>query len=141
VDAPNRLQQLPSWLLSEAARRGHQLVSDGFAEEGLRKPHFTVLVTLDEIGPASQAELGRRLWIDRKNMVAVINDLEAAGFVERTVDEQDRRRNAVRLTTAGTAALKRLNARADAAQGELLADLSEAQRRDLVRLLKRVVSR
>jgi DNA-binding MarR family transcriptional regulator len=141
VDAPNRLQQLPSWLLSEAARRGHQLVSDGFAEEGLRKPHFTVLVTLDEIGPASQAELGRRLWIDPKNMVAVINDLETVGCVERTVDEQDRRRNAVRLTTAGTAALERLNARADAAQGELLAELSDKERRELVRLLKRVVSR
>jgi DNA-binding MarR family transcriptional regulator len=139
VDAPNRLRQLPSWLLSEAARRGHQLVSDGFAEEGLRKPHFTVLVTLDEIGPASQAELGRRLWIDRKNMVAVINDLEAAGLVERTVDEQDRRRNAVLLTTAGTATLGRLNARADAAQDALLAGLSAKDRRDLERLLRRVV--
>ena len=79
------------------------LVTEGFAAEGLRKPHFTVLVALAEIGPASQAELGRRLWIDRKNMVAVIDDLEAAGLVERTPDEQDRRRNAVRLTRGGNA--------------------------------------
>src|SRR4051812_34153578 len=61
VNAPARLRALPSWLLSEAARRGHQLVSEGFAAEGLRKPHFTVLVALSELGPASQAELGRRL--------------------------------------------------------------------------------
>ena len=86
--------------MSEAARRGHQLVSDGFAEEGLRKPHFTVLVTLDEIGPASQAELGRRLWIDRKNMVAVINDLETAGLVE-DVDEGHVRRLSVGTTNVG----------------------------------------
>ena len=79
MDAPDRLRALPSWLLSEAARRGHVLVTEGFAAEGLRKPHFTVLVALSELGPSSQAELGRRLWIDRKNMVAVINDLEAAG--------------------------------------------------------------
>jgi DNA-binding MarR family transcriptional regulator len=139
VDAPDRLRQLPSWLLSEAARRGHQLVSDGFAEEGLRKPHFTVLVALSELGPSSQAELGRRLWIDRKNMVAVIDDLEDAGFVERTPDEQDRRRNAVRLTPAGTKTLARLNARVDAAQDALLASLSATERRELERLLTRVV--
>jgi DNA-binding MarR family transcriptional regulator len=141
VDAPERLRALPSWLLSEAARRGHQLVSDGFAAEGLRKPHFTVLVALAEIGPASQAELGRRLWIDRKNMVAVINDLEGAGLVERTPDEQDRRRNAVRLTAAGTAALDRLNARADAAQAALLAALSESERHELERLLQKLLQR
>ncbi len=88
MDAPARLRALPSWLLSEAARRGHVLVTEGFAEEGVRKPHFTVLVALAQLGPASQAELGRRLWIDRKNMVAVINDLEAAGLVERTPDAQ-----------------------------------------------------
>jgi DNA-binding MarR family transcriptional regulator len=139
MDAPERLQQLPSWLLSEAARRGHALVSEGFAEEGLRKPHYTVLVALTELGAASQAELGRRLWIDRKNMVAVIDDLEAAGLVERTPDTQDRRRNAVRLTPAGSAALKRLDARADAAQDALLAALTEGERRELQRLLAKLL--
>ena len=119
VESPLRLTQLPSWLLSEAARRGHQLVSEGFAEEGVRKAHFTVLVALDEHGPASQAELGRRLWIDRSDMVAVLNDLEAAGYVERERDERDRRRNVVALTPSGAEALVRLNARADAAQDAL----------------------
>ena len=139
MDAPDRLRTLPSWLLSEAARRGHVLVTEGFADEGLRKPHFTVLVALSELGPSSQAELGRRLWIDRKNMVAVINDLEAAALVERTPDEQDRRRNAVRLTAAGTDALARLNARADAAQDALLAALNEAERRELQELLTKLL--
>jgi DNA-binding MarR family transcriptional regulator len=138
MDAPRRLTQLPSWLLSEAARRGHALVSEGFAEEGVRKAHFTVLVALDEHGPASQAELGRRLWIDRSDMVAVLNDLEAAGYVERTRDELDRRRNVVALTAGGVAALARLNERADAAQDALLAALSAKERRELARLLTRV---
>jgi DNA-binding MarR family transcriptional regulator len=138
VSAPRRLTQLPSWLLSEAARRGHQLVSEGFAQEGVRKAHFTVLVALDEHGPASQAELGRRLWIDRSDMVAVLNDLEDAGYVERTRDERDRRRNVVALTASGTEALERLNVRADAAQDALLAALSTKERRELARLLTRV---
>ena len=136
MEPPLRLARLPSWLLSEAARRGHQLVSEGFAEEGVRKAHFTVLVALDEHGPASQAELGRRLWIDRSDMVAVLNDLEAAGYVERERDERDRRRNVVALTPSGVEALARLNARADEAQDALLAALSEDERRELERLLR-----
>jgi DNA-binding MarR family transcriptional regulator len=141
MEAPRRLRQLPSWLLSEAARRGHQLVSEGFAQEGVRKAHFTVLVALDEHGPASQAELGRRLWIDRSDMVAVLNDLEGAGYVERTRDERDRRRNVVGLTPAGKEALARLNARADAAQDALLAALSGEERGELERLLTLLIRR
>jgi DNA-binding MarR family transcriptional regulator len=99
VDSPRRLTQLPSWLLSEAARRGHALVSEGFAEEGVRKAHY----------------------------------------VERTRDEHDRRRNVVALTADGVAALQRLNARADAAQDALLAALSPKERRELERLLARLL--
>ena len=141
MNAPRRLTQLPSWLLSEAARRGHQLVSEGFAQEGVRKAHFTVLVALDEHGPASQAELGRRLWIDRSDMVAVLNDLEDAGYVERTRDELDRRRNVVAPTASGIDALERLTARVDAAQDALLAALSEEERRELQRLLTLLTTR
>jgi DNA-binding MarR family transcriptional regulator len=141
MGSPRRLTQLPSWLLSEAARRGHQLVSEGFAQEGVRKAHFTVLVALDEHGPASQAELGRRLWIDRSDMVAVLNELEQAGYVERARDEHDRRRNVVRLTAAGSRALERLNVRADAAQDALLAALSAEERRELERLLALLTTR
>src|SRR4051812_10461585 len=141
MDVPRRLTRLPSWLLSEAARRGHVLVGEAFAQEGVRKAHFTVLVALDEHGPASQAELGRRLWIDRSDMVAVLNDLEAAGYVERARDERDRRRNVVALTSSGVAALARLNERADAAQDALLAPLSAPERRELERLLARVIAR
>ncbi len=68
-------------------------------------------------------------------MVAVLNDLESAGYVERERDERDRRRNVVALTPSGAEALARLNARADAAQDALLAALSEDERRELERLL------
>jgi DNA-binding MarR family transcriptional regulator len=53
----------------------------------------------------------------------------------------DRRRNAVSLTDAGRAALEDLDARVDDAQRELLGSLEEDERRELVRLLKRVLER
>ena len=106
---------------------------------GFRRYHFSVLVALAADGQASQAALGRRLSIDRSDMVAVVNDLERDGLVARVRDERDRRRNLVRLTPAGKRALDRLDARVEEAQGAVLAPLSAAERDDLVRLLTRVV--
>ena len=137
--APARLQRLPSWLLSQAALHAHRLVSEGFADARMRRYHFSVLTALEEDGPASQAALGRRLSIDRSDMVAVINDLERDGLVARVRDEQDRRRNLVRLTPAGGRALKRLDARVEEAQAALLSPLSAAERRELLAMLTRIV--
>jgi DNA-binding MarR family transcriptional regulator len=140
-DPPRRLRRLPSWLAAELARRGAQLVAEALAEDGVRRHHFAVLVTLAEQGPASQADLGRRLWIDRSDMHAVLRELERAGLVARVRDERDRRRNVVAVTPAGEAVLARLGARVEAAQDELLAPLSAGERRQLVRLLERVSER
>jgi MarR family transcriptional regulator, lower aerobic nicotinate degradation pathway regulator len=137
--APRRLWQLPSWLVSQVALQGQRLVGEGLAADGLRRYHFTVLVALDEDGPTSQAALGRRLSIDRSDMVAVINDLERDGLVARERDDDDRRRNLIRLTPAGERALRRLDARIDDAQNALLEPLSAKERNELKRLLTLVV--
>ena len=138
-DPPLRLQRLPSWLAAQVARRAQRLVEEALAREGARRQHFVVLTSLAEQGPASQAALGRRLWIDRSDLHAILNELESSGQVARVRDDTDRRRNVVALTRAGRAALARLDKRVDAAQEELLAPLPAADRRELRRLLERVV--
>lgn len=137
--APRRLAELPSWLASQVAQQAHRLVSEALAEEGVRKHHFTVLTALADEGATSQAALGRRLWIDRSDLHAVLNDLERDGLVARARDKHDRRRNLVVLTSAGVSALKRLDARVEAAQDALLEPLSAGERRELRRLLTRLV--
>jgi DNA-binding MarR family transcriptional regulator len=139
-DPPQRLRQLPSWLASEVARRAALLVSDALGEEGVRKQHFAVLTSLAERGGVSQAALGRRLWIDRSDLHAILNDLERDGLVARVRDEQDRRRNLVELTATGITALKRLNARVQGAQEVLLEPLSADERLEFKRLLELLVS-
>ena len=138
-DPPRRLQQLPSWLTGQVARRAQRLVGEALAQEGMRRQHFTVLTSLAEQGPASQAALGRRLWIDRSDLHAILNELELDGLVKRVRDEQDRRRNVVALTPRGVSALKRLDKRVDAAQDALLEPLSATERRELRRLLERLL--
>jgi DNA-binding MarR family transcriptional regulator len=139
-DPPKRLSRLPSWLASQLARRGATLVAESLAREGVRRQHFTILTSLAEQGAASQAALGRRLWIDRSDLHTLLAELERDGLVARVRDPEDRRRNVVTLTAAGKTLLRRLDKRVDAAQAALLEPLSAAERRDVISLLARVVS-
>jgi MarR family transcriptional regulator, lower aerobic nicotinate degradation pathway regulator len=138
-DPPERLRQLPSWLTAQVARKGGQLVNTCLAQHGARRQHFTVLTSLSEQGPASQAELGRRLWIDRSDLHALLAELERDGLVARVRDERDRRRNVVTLTRAGSRALARLDKRIDDAQERLLEPLSADERQELSRLLRKLL--
>jgi DNA-binding MarR family transcriptional regulator len=138
---PLRLTKLPSWLAGQAAQRAARLVGDALGEEGYRRHHFAVMTALAEDGAASQTELGRRVWLDRSDLHAVLNELERDGLVARKQDERDRRRNLVELTPAGVKTLARLDARVDAAQEEFVAPLSPAERRELMRLLAAVAGR
>jgi DNA-binding MarR family transcriptional regulator len=140
VDSPARLTKLPSWLSAQVAQQGARLVNEALGEAGMRRHHFAVLTALAEAGATSQAELGRRLWIDRSDLHAVLNELEDRGFAARVQDTRDRRRNLVELTPAGTEALRDLDARVNAAQEALLAPLSAGERRQLVKLLTRLVT-
>jgi DNA-binding MarR family transcriptional regulator len=135
---PRALSRLPSWLVGQVARHANRIVSQTLGEAGVRKQHFAVLTALEEQGSASQAALGRRVWMDRSDLHAVLNDLERDGLVARVRDERDRRRNLIALTPAGREALKQLNVRVDAAQAALLEPLSSEERRELRRLLSRL---
>jgi MarR family transcriptional regulator, lower aerobic nicotinate degradation pathway regulator len=138
-DAPRRLWALPSWLVSRVALQASRLTAERLGAAGVKRKHFSVLATLDEFGPASQAAIGRRLALDRSDLHALVSDLEHDGLVDRARDPEDRRRNVVRLTPKGRAALKRLDQRVQAAQDDLLAPLSPKEREQLRALLTRVV--
>jgi MarR family transcriptional regulator, lower aerobic nicotinate degradation pathway regulator len=139
-DPPRRMTGLPSWLAGQLAAAATRIVADALAPEGVRRQHFAVLTALAERGAASQAELGRRLAIDRSDMHALLGDLERDGLVARVRDERDRRRLLVELTPAGAGTLERLDRRIDAAQEALVAPLSSADRRELRRLLALLVA-
>jgi len=135
---PRALSRLPTWLVGQVARHANRIVGQTLGEAGMRKQHFAVLTALEEQGSASQAALGRRVWMDRSDLHAVLNDLERDGLVARVRDEGDRRRNLIALTPAGGEALKQLNARVEAAQAALLEPLSSEERSELRRLLTRL---
>lgn len=136
---PAGWESTPSWLLTQTAHHAHRLVADGFSSVHARGYHFRLLATLEESGPASQAELGRRSGIHVSDMVATINELADDALVERTPDPADRRRNIISLTTAGRRRLRRLQERLALTQDELLAPLAPEERQRLTELLSRLL--
>jgi MarR family transcriptional regulator, lower aerobic nicotinate degradation pathway regulator len=136
---PARLMEKPSWLISEVSLLAHRLLTDKLATAGSRGYHYRLLAALQEFGPASQAMLGRRTAMDRSDVVAAVNELADRGLADRSPDPADGRRNVITITPAGTAHLRRLEKLLAEIQDELLAPLSPADRRQLTRLLTRIL--
>ncbi|MBT2384718.1 MarR family winged helix-turn-helix transcriptional regulator [Streptomyces sp. ISL-11] len=133
-----RIRALPSWLLNRASARGRRLVGEALAQEGMRMPHHAVLSAVADLGPVAQAALGRTTGFDPKDMVGIIDDLQAAGLVTRAPDPADRRKNAISLTPLGRTRLARLAELGEEANEELLTALSPAEREQFLALLARV---
>ncbi|GIH10401.1 hypothetical protein Rhe02_84680 [Rhizocola hellebori] len=136
---PERLTSKPSWLITQLATHARRLAADGQAATGSGAYHYRVLATLQEFGESSQIEIARRGNLDRSDVVAAINELAEEGFVDRTADPADRRRNLVRLTRAGTQQLRRMDRVLDKVQDDLLEPLSPGERATLIRLLTRLL--
>lgn len=137
--APSHLRALPSWLLNQASLPAQRLVSEKLNTLGAHRSHYSLLASLDEFGPASQAALTRRSGIDRSDMVALINHLAAEELVRRAPDPEDRRRNVITITPAGRRHLRQLERLLAVAQDELLTPLTSPEREELVRLLTQIV--
>ncbi|MBM7168621.1 winged helix-turn-helix transcriptional regulator [Streptomyces sp. G44] len=136
--APRAIRALPSWLLGRAAARGRSLVAEALAQQGLKMWHHVVLAAVADLGPVAQAELGRSVLLDPKDMVGVINDLQAGGLVDRAPDPRDRRKNAITVTAEGKRLLARCTEAAGRANDALLAPLSAGERERFLEMLTRI---
>jgi DNA-binding MarR family transcriptional regulator len=87
---------------------------------------------------SSQLALAHHLGVDRTVMTYLLDDLEAAGLIQRRPDPADRRARQIVATARGTDLLATLDHRLRAAEAQLLAPLQEDARQDFraqVRLL------
>jgi DNA-binding MarR family transcriptional regulator len=138
---PNRIRDRITSLLSRNYARSNGLLQDGFAAggDGLRSYHYRLLAALEEWGASSQADLARSTGVDRSDVVSVLGELGERGLITRAVDPTNRRRNVVTITLAGREVLRTLDDVVANVQERVLAPLSEAERRQLGRLLHKLM--
>jgi DNA-binding MarR family transcriptional regulator len=98
-----------------------------------------VLVHLRERGPSAQQALVGLMCVDATNLVAVLNNLEDAGLIERRRDRSDRRRAIVALAAPGEQLLADVDRAFRQIDDEIFASLAPADRQTLSALLTEVV--
>ena len=140
LGAPARLYSRATWLMGQTSNQGHRLIGERMHAAGVpSRSYYSLLAALAESGPTSQADLGRRIGLDRSDVTAAVTDLEGHGYLRRASDPADRRRNLVSITERGETFLGELDKELDAAQEELLAPLSPDERKALTGMLSRLV--
>ena len=133
------------FLLSRASGAVVRATNAALAEHGLRVRQYSVLVLACERGDDSgdgvtQRELAAVLGLDPSQVVLLVDELTAAGLVERRPDPADRRTRLVVATVAGHRTRAAAGAAADAALETPLGLLGEAERERLRDVLTRIWS-
>jgi DNA-binding MarR family transcriptional regulator len=108
---------------------------------GLEPRDFALLRTLAASPGLTQQAIAERMGVAPSRMVAFIDSLQNKGLVERRPKPDDRRAHALYLTSAGKRLLERAFRLAIGHEQELTADLSAAEREQLLALLARVGAR
>ena len=96
-----------------------------------------MLATAAQDEHGSQLALAQRLGVDRTVMTYLLDDLEAAGLIERRPDPADRRARRIVATPHGRTTLTRLDQQLRAAEEQLLSGLDAEEDRQLFRRLLR----
>jgi DNA-binding MarR family transcriptional regulator len=127
-------------LIFRLARASAWRLGRSLSDSGLRWPEFAVLHHLEAQGPIAQRDLALALRIQPSNLVALLDQLEERGLLDRSPDPADRRRHSVELTGAGLRAVKAAREATRRAEAELLGPLTSEERREFLSLLVRLTA-
>ncbi len=97
-----------------------------------------VMKLIAESEHRSQVAISQNMGLDRTHVVRLVDDLEALGYVQREKSAHDRRYYELVLTPEGVRVLSETRRIIDAADDDTYGCLSEAERKTLHRLLRKV---
>ena len=134
-------RRLKLWIRLLGVTRG----AENALREYLRLGHATTLPRFDVLAAlyrrregVTMSELSRLLLVSNGNATAVVDRLEADGFVRRSPSDTDRRTVYVGLTDAGVAAFEAQAQGHEADVDRLFADLTAEDIDRLTEILKRM---
>ena len=127
--------------VSRLARELEQRLEPVYREHGLEPGWHDVLATLRRQGPPYRlrpSDLTESMMLTSSGTTKRLDRLEDAGLIERAPDPSDRRGTLISLTDAGVRLIDDVTEAHLANEARLLAALTEAERRELADLLRRL---
>lgn len=123
----------------KATRRARERTDRALSEHGVRVGQQFVLEELWREDGLAPGELARRIGIETPTVVRGVGRMEAAGLLERRDDPTDGRLVRVWLTARGRELAQTLPQVESKVIDNALSGLSKEERRQLIRLLGRVL--
>jgi DNA-binding MarR family transcriptional regulator len=136
---PEALLGRMGFLLNKGAQKIREAYQAALEPLGIDGKLFGILVVLSGKGSISQHEIGKCTHIDRTTMVALIDDLEQKGLVERQEHPTDRRSHALVLTAKGKDLIPKGHKLTEAADKKFLSGLPAREQKEVVQLLKKLI--
>lgn len=134
------LQKVPGHLIRRAQQLSVAAFMDETDGEDITPVQFAMLNTLADTTGVDQVTLASMVGFDPATSGSVISRLESKGWIRRQEDPGDRRRKLLSITPEGRRVVQRLQKQVDRVQARILAPLSAAEGKQLVRLLAKLVA-
>ena len=128
----------PAFLLAQLGAHAASQFAERLRVLDLTPPDAGILRLLRIAAGLSQQELAAKLKIHPSRLVAILDNLEKRGLVERRANPDDRRLYSLHLARAGGEALEKIGKVAREHQDALLSSLSKEERDTLATLLLRI---
>src|SRR6516165_4661943 len=129
-----------AFLLSQVGAHAADKFGERLEPLGLKPAHAGILRVIRQADGLSQQALGEKLSVFPSRLVAILDELEERGLVERRDSPSDRRSYALYLTGAGREVLERIVCVGREHQDALCAALDETERAQLTGLLARIAA-
>lgn len=134
VQALGELAGDPVFLLIRAGAVGRARGNAVLRDLGFKTRDYSILSTA-ATREVTQKDLATFLMLNPSQVVALVDDLEERGLVQRTTSPRDRRAKIVGVTEQGRRAYTRARGLLAATHEDLLGPLSEQEREVLLRVL------
>jgi DNA-binding MarR family transcriptional regulator len=132
------LHAMPGHLFRRLHQQGVALFALHAAGFDLTPVQFAALHAIGAWPGSDQSTIGRAIGCDKATVGSVLDRLESKGLVTREPDAADRRAWRLRATASGLELLGRLAPCIEQVQRDLVAPLTDAERRQLMRLLAKL---
>jgi DNA-binding MarR family transcriptional regulator len=137
ASSDNPAGSLP-FLLAQVGAHAAMKFAQRLERFDLSPPHAGLLGMLRRSGGQSQQEVAENLGMHPSRMVALVDELESKGLIERRANPDDRRVYALFLTPAGEKALRDIGRASGEHLEALCAALDAGEREQLRSLLARI---